>query len=111
MTRKDIQNRLFNFKRTALALSLILLPGCVLHWFSSFSLVDAISLSTLWLVPGLAYLYLFCSSLAAVQCLLVFLLPFGRMHSTGFVAFCWLWPITIPMFWRFNKRLDAGTNS
>ena len=94
----DIQNRLFNFKRTALALSLILLPGCVLHW-------------TLWLVPGLAYLYLFCSSLAAVQRLLVFLLPFGRMHSTGFVAFCWLWPITIPMFWRFNKRLDAGTNS
>ena len=25
----------------------------------------------------------------AVQRLLVFLLPFGRMHSTGFVAFCW----------------------
>lgn len=108
MTVMDTEHTLFQFKRTALAFSLILLPGTVLHWISGYPLFDAISVTSMWLIPGLLYLFLNCRTLHAIHRLLVFLLPFGRMHSSGIVTFCWLWPISIPMFRRFNRRLDSS---
>lgn len=111
MTVMDAENALFQAKRTALAFSLILMPGTALHLLSGYPLFDAISATSIWLVPGLAYLFLFCRTKAAILRLLVFLLPFGRMHSSGIVTFCWLWPVSIPMFRRFNRRLDSGSHT
>lgn len=48
MTAMDIEDALFQFKRTALAFSLILLPGTVLHWTASYPLFDAISTIIGW---------------------------------------------------------------
>lgn len=110
MTVMDTQHTLFQFKRTALAFSLILLPGTVLHWITGFPLFDAISATSMWFIPGLLYLFLNCRCKRAIHRLLVFLLPFGRMHSSGIVTFCWLWPIAIPMFRRFNCRLDRTSS-
>lgn len=109
MTVMDTEHALFKIKRTALAFSLILLPGTVLYWISGYPLFDAISVTSIWLIPGLLYLFLHCRNQRAVHRLLVFLLPFGRMHSSGIVAFCWLWPISIPMFRHFNRRLDSAS--
>ncbi len=109
MTVMDIENTLFQAKRTTLAFSLILLPGTLLHLLAGYPLFDAISVTSIWLFPGLVYLFLNCRTTASVHRLLVFLLPFGRMHSSGIVAFCWLWPLSIPMFRRFNRHLDSGS--
>lgn len=108
MTVMHIENTLLQAKRTNLAFSLILLPGTLLHLPAGYPLFDAISVTSIWLVPGLVYLFLNCRTTASVHRLLVFLLPFGRMHS-GIVAFCWLWPLSIPMFRRFNRHLDSGS--
>lgn len=108
MTVMDTEIALFQAKRTALAFSLILLPGTVLHLIAGYPLFEAISATSIWLVPGLTYIFLNCRTPATIQRLLVFLLPFGRMHSSGIVTFCWLWPLSIPMFRRFNRRLDSG---
>ena len=109
MKAKGWGERLFHLQRLSLALSVVMLPGCVITWATNSPLLDAISLSVIWLVPGLAYLYLCCSTLPALHRLLVFLLPFGRMHSTGLITFCWLWPLSIPLFRKFNRLLDEAT--
>jgi hypothetical protein len=110
MTMLDSQDRLFRITRTALALSLTLLPGCIVHLATGSPLTDAISTTTIWLIPGLVFLYHHCRTIGALHRLLVFLLPFGRLHSPGIVIFCWLWPVSIPVFLSFNKRLDRSSN-
>ena len=109
MTVMDIQNSLFKAQRTALAFSLILLPGTILHWISGYALIDAISITTIWLIPGLSYIFFSCRTLPAIHRLLVFLLPFGRMHSSGMIVYCWMWPLSIPLLRRFNRRLDNAS--
>lgn len=110
MNMTDIHDSLFRVTRTALALSLTLLPGCIFHLATGSPLSDAISTTTIWLIPGLVYLYLHCKTIGALHRLLVFLLPFGRLHSPGIVIFCWLWPVSIPVFLRFNRRLNRSCN-
>lgn len=109
MTAIDVQQIMFKAQRTALAFSLIFLPGTILHWLTNYPLFEAISVTTIWLIPGLSYIYFNCRTLPAIHRLLVFLLPFGRMHSPGLVVFCWLWPISIPLLRRFNRRRDSAS--
>lgn len=104
----DTETPLYQMARMLTAFSVTVFPGCVIHLLSDIPLLEAISASTTWLVPCLAYFYFACRSRLAVMRLIVFLLPFGRLNSFGLMSFCWLWPIAIPMFIQFNRRLDSG---
>ena len=83
MTVMDTEIALFQAKRTALAFSLILLPGTVLHLIAGYPLFEAISATSIWLVPGLTYIFLNCRTPATIQRLLVFLLPFGKKFGNS----------------------------
>ena len=78
---------------------------CTLERFISAA---AIERTSYWLIPGFAYIYYKSRSLTAFHRFLVFLLPFGRWHSSGIVVFCWFWPLSIALFHRFNRRLDRS---
>lgn len=101
-------NILFDLQRLSLAMALILLPGCLLHLSTDMDLEAAIERTSYWLIPGFAYIYFKSRSISAFHRVLVFLLPFGRWHSSGIVVFCWFWPLSIPLFQRFNRRLDRS---
>ena len=102
------RNHLFDVQRLAPAMALILLPGCILHLATDMDLETAIERTSYWLIPGFVYIYYKSRSLTAFHWFLVFLLPFGRWHSSGIVVFCWFWPLSIALFHRFNRRLDRS---
>ena len=97
---------LFELKRMLLAMSMIFLPACLAN-LAGYSLLNGLRMSCFWIIPGVIFVLAHCRSPQATHRLLVFLLPFGRFVSSGVIVFCLFWPITIPLLYRFNKRLNS----